>query len=29
MNRKGPRPSRADEHAISDTKNDFGRGLLN
>jgi RHS repeat-associated protein len=28
MGRTAPRPSAADDHAISDTKNDFGHGLL-
>ncbi len=28
MGRTAPRPSAADDHAISDTKTDFGHGLL-
>jgi hypothetical protein len=28
MGRTDPRPSAADDHAISDTKTDFGHGLL-
>lgn len=28
MGRTAPQPSAADDHALNDTKNDFGHGLL-